>query len=190
VAHPGVFEIEAGAPLASLLNAAGGLTSQLRAFLLGGYAGTWVTATVGPELALGPDELHARGASRGAGVILALPSSACPVAEVTSVAQWLSAQSARQCGPCFNGLEAIATALEQVRVGGDPKALGRVSRWASLANGRGACAHPDGTVRFVTSAIDVFGPELDDHSRHGPCAACHQGRLLPTPIALRSRAAA
>jgi NADH:ubiquinone oxidoreductase subunit F (NADH-binding) len=190
VVHPGVFEIEAGAPLTSLLTAAGGRTSQLRAFLLGGYAGTWVTAVMGSELALGSEELDARGASLGAGVIIALPTSACPVAEVASVARWLSAQSARQCGPCFNGLEAIASSLEQVRVGRDPRALGRISRWASLANGRGACAHPDGTVRFVTSAIEVFSPEFDDHSRHGPCAACLERHLLPTPIPLRSRVAA
>jgi len=191
VVNPGVFEIEAGAPVASLLNAAGGCTSQLRAFLLGGYAGTWVTAETGYELTLSSDALADVGASLGAGIVLALPSSACPVAEISSVAAWLSAQSAGQCGPCFNGLHAIATTLEQLRVGvGGPGALARISRWGALAAGRGSCAHPDGVVRFVRSAIDVFGPEFAEHSRRGPCPVCLRPRLLSTPFATPARAAA
>jgi len=190
VVDPGVFEIEAGAPLASLVDAAGGLSAPLRAFLVGGYAGTWVTATAADELALGSDELGEVGASLGAGVIIALPSSACPVAEIASVGRWLSDQSAGQCGPCVNGLDAIATTLEQIRAGADPRTLGRISRWASLAHGRGACAHPDGVVRFIRSAIDVFETEFADHTRSGPCTACLQRQLLPTPTARLSRAAA
>jgi NADH:ubiquinone oxidoreductase subunit F (NADH-binding) len=188
VAHPGVVEIESGARVSSALAAAGGRTSQLRAFLLGGYAGTWVTAQAGYELALSSD---ATGPSLGAGVILALPSSACAVAEITSVTRWLAAQSAGQCGPCFNGLEAIATTLGQIRLGaGGPDAITRIFRWASLARGRGSCAHPDGVVRFVLSGIDVFGSELSDHSERGPCPACLQPLLLPTPVASRRRSAA
>ena len=40
VRHPGVFEIEHGSSLRSLIQAAGGLTGPARAVLIGGYAGT------------------------------------------------------------------------------------------------------------------------------------------------------
>jgi NADH:ubiquinone oxidoreductase subunit F (NADH-binding) len=184
VAHPGVFEIEIGASVASLVHAAGGATGELRAFLLGGYAGTWVPADWGRELPLSPGQLDEVGAALGAGIVFAFPASACAVAEVASVTRWLSAQSAGQCGPCVYGLDAIATALEQVRVGaGGEGTLARIHRWAGMARGRGACGHPDGVVRFVISATEVFAEELADHARHGECAGCLQRPLLPTPVA-------
>ena len=53
VAHPGVYEIELGVPLEMLLEAAGGPTRPLRAFVLGGYAGSWVPAAVARRRATG-----------------------------------------------------------------------------------------------------------------------------------------
>jgi hypothetical protein len=50
-----------------------------------------------------------------------------------------------------------------------------------LVNGRGACAHPDGTVRFVTSAADVFAEDFVDHARYGACEACVRQSELPLP---------
>ncbi|HWF72494.1 MAG TPA: NADH-ubiquinone oxidoreductase-F iron-sulfur binding region domain-containing protein [Solirubrobacteraceae bacterium] len=190
VAHPGVFEIETGTHIASLIQAAGGATEGLRAFLLGGYAGIWVSADLGYQLPLSPEGLYEVGASLGSGVVFALPSSACAVSEVALMARWLSDQSAGQCGPCVHGLDAIATALEQVRAGGAGEdALARIYRWAALAPGRGACAHPDGAARFVMSATRVFGDELADHARHGPCDGCLERHLLPAPLATARRAA-
>jgi NADH:ubiquinone oxidoreductase subunit F (NADH-binding) len=191
VVYPGVFEIGIGSSIATLLEAAGGASGELRAFLLGGYSGTWVRADLGYQRALTRAGSDATGATLGAGVVFALPSSACPVNEIAGVARWLSDQSAGQCGPCVFGLDAIANALEQVRFGdGDKRALKRIHRWASLARGRGACAHPDGAVRFVTSAIDAFGTELGEHVRRGPCPACARPRLLPTSAAAQTRRAA
>jgi NADH:ubiquinone oxidoreductase subunit F (NADH-binding) len=96
---------------------------------------------------------------------------------------WLSAQSARQCGPCLNGLDALAAALEQIATGdahGDAGA--RLGRLASLVRRRGACAHPDGAVRFILSALATFAPEFADHARHGRCEACTDAAELPLPI--------
>ena len=45
-----------------------------------------------------------------------------------------------------------------------------LERWAGLVTGRGACNHPDGTVRFVRSALTVFAPEIGLHAS-GHCSA-------------------
>jgi NADH:ubiquinone oxidoreductase subunit F (NADH-binding) len=191
VAYPGVFEIETGTQIASLIEAAGGATTEIRAFLLGGYAGTWVPAGPGSHLALSREGLHDAGASLGSGVLFALPSSACAVSEIAHLARWLSGQSAGQCGPCIHGLDAIATALEHVRAGGTgKKALPEIVRWAALANGRGGCAHPDGVARFIVSSTHEFAAELADHARHGACAACVQRHVLPTAAPPSTRRAA
>ncbi len=77
IAYPGVYEIEQGASLTSLLEAAGGATSPLRAVLLGGYAGTWVGADLLRGLALSAEHLAPHGATLGAGVIALLSEDAC-----------------------------------------------------------------------------------------------------------------
>ena len=185
VRHPGVFEIEHGSSLRSLIQAAGGLTGPARAVLIGGYAGTWVEAGAAMPLELSRSSLAATHATIGAGVLIVLPESACPVAETTRVATWLAEENAGQCGPCSNGLPAIAGALREMSEGlGGTSALQDIRRWTELVRGRGACAHPDGTAHFVTSALGVFAAEFDDHARHGPCEACDRPAVLSTPSSL------
>jgi NADH:ubiquinone oxidoreductase subunit F (NADH-binding) len=182
IAYPGVYEIEQGAPLNSLLEVAGGTTSPPRAVLLGGYAGTWVGADLLRGLALSAEHLAPHGAALGAGVVALLSEDACGVAETARVLRWMARQSAGQCGPCVHGLDAIATNVEEVAAGSARgKARQRIARLASLARGRGACAHPDGAVRFLVSALDVFAQDFADHARHGVCDACRRPGELPLP---------
>ncbi len=182
VRAPGVYEIEYGSQLSTLVRAAGGVSEPVRAVLLGGYAGTWLDATATASLRLSRAALRPLGASLGAGIIVVLPQSACPVAEVTRVAGWMADQSAHQCGPCVNGLASIADTLAEICDGGGGRdAFSDILRWSELVIGRGACAHPDGTAAFVTSALRVFTAEFDDHARHGPCDACARRPVLITP---------
>jgi len=182
VAHPGVYEIEHGASLSSLIDAAGGTTADVSAALLGGYAGTWIDGRFLHGVALSDEHLAAHGASVGAGVVLLLSDDACPVAETTRVARWLAGESSGQCGPCVNGLGALAGTLEEIAGGmADANAEQRVARLSSLVRRRGACGHPDGAVNFITSALDTFVADFADHARHGRCDACGRPGELPLP---------
>ena len=113
VERPGVYETEPGTSLASMLNAAGGLAEPARAFLIGGYAGGWIDAAM-VSVRLTRSDLQRAGARLGAGIVVALPRSACPVAEVARVAGWLADESSGQCGPCVHGLAAVADELERI----------------------------------------------------------------------------
>ncbi len=189
VAYPGVYEVEYGASLSSLIEAAGGTTSRVRAALFGGYAGTWINGGALSELALSNPHLAPFGATLGAGVVLLLAEHACPVAESARVTRWLAAQSAGQCGPCVHGLDALAETFERVCAGMAPKhADARVEQLAHLVSRRGACAHPDGTARFAMSALDVFADEFADHARHGACEACAHPSQMPLPHLPRTAA--
>ena len=189
--YPGVYEVEHGASIASLIDAGGGTRERVRAALFGGYAGTWVDAGALPSLALSNAHLAPYGASLGAGVMLLLSEHACPVAETARVTRWLADQSSGQCGPCVHGLDALAQTLEQILDGAASSDAGaRIEQLGRLVRRRGACAHPDGTARFVTSAVDVFAEEFADHIRHGACDACLRRPELPLPARARAATAA
>jgi NADH:ubiquinone oxidoreductase subunit F (NADH-binding) len=182
VVHPGVYEAEQGSSVASLIEAAGGLTAEVRAVLIGGYAGTWIDVCHLNALALSNDELAAHGASVGTGVVALLGAAECGLAETTRVARWLAAESAGQCGPCVFGLDALASTLERARAGvAERGTRDRLSHLSTIARRRSACSHPDGAARLVSSALEVFAAELADHIRHGPCAACARPGTLPLP---------
>jgi NADH:ubiquinone oxidoreductase subunit F (NADH-binding) len=186
IAYPGVYEIEHGTPLTDVLEAAGGPTSEIKALLLGGYSGTWLPGLLSYTLSLSAEQLAPYRAGLGPGIVLALSEDACGVAETARVTRWLAAETAGQCGPCVHGLNTIAGAIEELASG--TAAAGteqRIARWASMVQGRGACAHPDGAVRFVSSALDVFAEEFAEHAQHGPCATCARPPELPLPA--RSR---
>ncbi len=170
-----VLEAALGTPLAWLMH----LADDVQAVLSGGYHGGWLSLTDARRLDLCNADLRQAGAIAGAGVLVALPAAYCGLAETASVARSLALESAGQCGPCFNGLPAIATALAELaqpRPAGP--ALADLQRWAGLVTGRGACHHPDGTVRFVASALTVFAAETAEHAR-GRCTATRSGPFLP-----------
>jgi NADH:ubiquinone oxidoreductase subunit F (NADH-binding) len=182
IAHPGVYEIEHGASLPSLIAAGGGTTAHVRGALVGGYAGSWIGGELLNGVALSNEQLAPHGASLGAGVVLLLSEHACPVAESARVARWLAGQSARQCGPCIHGLDALAGTIEEIAAGiAGARVIQRIDQLASLVARRGACGHPDGALNPILSAVEVFHDEFADHARHGPCDACARPPELPLP---------
>lgn len=148
VNKPGVHEIELGRTLSDVMHSLGGTSESVSAFLVAGYFGGWVPARDAPALTLTPDNL-------GAGVIVAHAARASGIAETARIARYLAGESAGQCGPCVNGLDAIAGALEDL-ARGDRAAASRLTRWTAHVRGRGACRHPDGAARLVESALEVF----------------------------------
>jgi NADH:ubiquinone oxidoreductase subunit F (NADH-binding) len=180
VGYPGVYEIEYGSSLRSLIEAAGGTTEQVRAGLFGGYGGAWIDGSLLATLALSDEHLAPHGAALGAGVVLLLSARACPVAESARVARWLASQSSGQCGPCVNGLQALAATVGDIADGAAPgRALQRVQQLASLVGGRGACRHPDGAAQLIISCAETFASEFADHARRGRCEACAAAPEMP-----------
>jgi NADH:ubiquinone oxidoreductase subunit F (NADH-binding) len=164
VARPGVVEIPLGTPLGIVLSAAGAAVPQ--AVVVGGYHGTWHAR---PDIQL----CHANGL--GAGVISVLDSSTCALGELARVAAWLAAQSTRQCGPCRFGLPALARDVAGITAGGDVAAA---IHHARVVQGRGACHHPDGAVRFVMSGLHLLREETVRHRTGGGCGRPIRGQLV------------
>jgi NADH:ubiquinone oxidoreductase subunit F (NADH-binding) len=174
---PGVQEIACGATLSSVLATADAL-EPLRAALVGGCHGVWIADDELESVTLDDVGLATYGGSLGAGVIVALGQSACPAQELARAIRYLAEQSAGQCGPCRNGLPAIAELLAAAVAGRAlPGARRQLDRWSRELPGRGACHLPDGAVRVLRSGMRVFAAELAAHER-GRCRACGRSPTL------------
>ena len=182
VERPGVYEIPLGARLSDVVGMAGADCDELSAILVGGYFGAWIPATRAAETRLGVGAMQQAGGGLGAGIIVAMPKHGyCGLADSARVARWLADENAGQCGPCVNGLDAIATAMASLVTGdADRKAESKLALWISQMKGRGACKHPDGVARFVASSLEAFSVEIQRHRQHGPCRDA-ANRLMPTP---------
>lgn len=152
-----------------------------QAMLLGGYGGSWVSWSDAAGLAVDQPALKAAGLSLGAAVVAPIPSNTCGLVETARIAQYLADSGARQCGPCLFGLRSVAElvwALADCDVGRSE--LKRLDRFMGEIAGRGACAHPDGALRMVASALDVFADDVRAH-RKGRCVTGRTLKVIPVP---------
>ena len=190
VRRAGVYEIALGTLVGDLLELAGGVPERAQAVLAGGYYGSWLPLPAAAGVPASPAGLHAAGAALGAGVLIALPASACGLAETARVLRYLAGESAGQCGPCTFGLPAMADALAQIAWRGrDTRAADWLRSLLPLVARRGACHFPDGAVALAGSALRVFAADLDQHLAHGPCPAARRPTVLAVPRNARAAAA-
>lgn len=153
--RPVVTEVPFGTPFAEVVPA----EWLHRPVLLGGFHGAWLPGTALGSARVSAEELKERGAPLGAGILVS--PTGCPVAFTSRVVDYLAGQSAGRCGPCLNGLPALAEAVRAVADGTGGTA--RVEQLATLVVRRGACAHPDGTVRLVRSMLTALPDEVAAH---------------------------
>jgi len=161
VRHPGVREASIGSPLADLIAAADPVGPAIGAVLVGGYYGSWLSPAQVATVRLTNHDLRPIGAGIGCGAIVVLAPDVCGLGETARILSWLAGETAGQCGPCVNGLAAIAGAMIELHDGHDT--VTRLRRWAGQVEGRGACRFPDGAVRLLRSSLDVFGDDIDRH---------------------------
>ena len=174
IGRPGVYEAEIGVRLKDLVATAGGVTGTPRAFLVGGYASAWVGAADAASLTLDEASLRAHGGSLGVGAVTVLPANACGVCARRPGWRGTSPTRARaSAGPACT-VWTRSRPRSSIPAPTEPGS----SAGSDHVGGRGACRHPDGTARFVASALKVFSDDLRAHD----LARCERGRkrVLPT----------
>jgi NADH:ubiquinone oxidoreductase subunit F (NADH-binding) len=182
VGRPGVYEIEMGTPIGQLVMLAGGPAEPLQALLVGGYFGAWLPVQVAWPTPMTYAGLKAVGGALGAGIVIAVPASACPIAETARVVRYLAEENAGQCGPCVFGLPALADALgELAYCGAREGAVNQVATLLPLIERRGACRHPDGATQLVRSMLQAFPADARRHERTGSCDGVGRSPVLPLP---------
>jgi len=179
-----LLELPIGIPLRAALDAATVDTDELQAVLVGGYFGAWLATPAALSTPLSHAGLRQAGGVLGAGIVMALSRDECGLRATAEAVRYLANESAQQCGPCLNGLPAMATALENLASGAPPEGtLERVIALCGLVTGRGLCHHPDGSAALVRSALMVFAEDVIVHL----AGDCHRpaGKALNVPVVAR-----
>lgn len=182
-AEPLVFEAPLGVAFRELLHLTPPDTTRYWGALLGGYGGGWVSIPDLLDCRLSEESMRRLNSSLGAGVVVLLPRTHCPLAESARVVRYMQQQAAGQCGPCIFGLADLAAHLENLAFN-PANFRGRLPPLVDLCNlvdGRGACRHPDGVTRFIRSMLVAFSDEVDQHVRHGPCRVASAPSFMPYP---------
>jgi NADH:ubiquinone oxidoreductase subunit F (NADH-binding) len=128
--------------------------------LLGGYSGTWFPWERIAQLQVDPVELRRQGIAFGAGIIAQVPHGREGLEWTAEILEWMSGESAGQCGPCIFGLPELSKQFSEFHQSKKHSSRQRrkIEDLMQLVDGRGACRHPDGVVRMVRSAIEAFAP--------------------------------
>jgi NADH-quinone oxidoreductase subunit F len=160
VARPGTYEVVFGTTLRELLELAGGVAPNLRAVLLGGAAGMFVT----------PDELDLRltfedarelGVTLGSGVALAIDDRVDLGRLLMVIAAFFRDESCGQCVPCRVGTvrqeEALARLLSGRTRGSVEDELALIAEIGEAMRDASICGLGQTASSAIESAIDKFG---------------------------------
>ncbi|HET9654299.1 MAG TPA: NADH-ubiquinone oxidoreductase-F iron-sulfur binding region domain-containing protein [Kineosporiaceae bacterium] len=174
VRAPGVVELPYGSTIAEVLDRAGGPSRPLRAVLVGGYHGAWIPGRDVARAPMSRDGLTPWGASPGAGVLVAIGDNECGLHTTARIVQYLADSSAKQCGPCMFGLPHLAHTFDRLAAAErDGRLPGQIEQLTALVENRGACHHPDGTIRLVRTALRTFSDDVQAHLA-GYCLAARR----------------
>jgi NADH-quinone oxidoreductase subunit F len=164
VERPGVYEVECGTSLRDLLSLAGPPPAgrSLRAVLLGGAAGSFVT----PEeldLPLSFEGARAADVTLGSGVVMAFDDTADMQDIVLRIAAFFRDESCGQCVPCRVGTVRQEEALHRLTAGTNgsrPRELQLLSDVAQVMRDASICGlgqTASGAVQSAIAKLGVFG---------------------------------
>lgn len=177
VATPGIAEVPTGAPLADIVDLAGGVPPgrSLKVLLVGGPSGGLLPAGLASTpYSFGP--LRAAGAHPGSGSILVADESACVVDLARLLVRFCADEACGKTIPCRIGTRRMAEIAARMAAGlARPSDRGLALDLAADIDGSALCDHERQACNPLLTAIRHFGPEVDDHFR-GTCPA---GVCLP-----------
>jgi NADH-quinone oxidoreductase subunit F len=162
IVRPGVYEVPFGATLRELIELAGGVTAgeTLRAVLLGGAAGGFVTADE-LDVPLTFEGTRAIGASLGSGVVMVLDESVDLVDFIQRIAAFFRDESCGQCVPCRVGTQRQEESLQRLAsnapLGSNSDEIMLIDEIALVMRDASICGLGQTAASAVQSAIQKLG---------------------------------
>jgi NADH:ubiquinone oxidoreductase subunit F (NADH-binding)/NADH:ubiquinone oxidoreductase subunit E len=164
VRRPGLYEVELGTPLRSIVDDYGGGTSgPVGMLLVGGPSGSILPPSL-LDTPLDVQPLQAVGGVLGAGGIVPLTEDHCPVAEVRELIAYNARESCGKCTPCREGTVRLHAMFEDLRPV-DPQLLDELNDVLAFGS---LCGLGQMAPNPVRSLLRHFGDVVAEH-RRGYC---------------------
>ena len=160
VAHPGVYEFPMGVELGTVLEAAGGVTGDLKAVQIGGTAGPVYDAAA-RKLKLDFMSMRDRGGSLGSGALVVMNSSVSMIHVLEVATRFFSEESCGQCFACRYGTRQLEFMANRIAGGQGKFEYLRLMR-ETVESMHDAAFCPFGqSIRLpLLSLLDNFGSEI------------------------------
>ncbi len=162
VSRPGLYEVEFGATLREVLDLAGGAPQDMKAILLGGAAGGFVTAD-DLDVRLTFEDSRAGGYTIGSGVIMVFGPDSDLIDAVLRIARFFRDESCGQCVPCRVGTvrqeEALHRLVASREIGSredELRLLGEIDRVMTDASICGLGQTAASAVRSAVAKLALF----------------------------------
>ena len=172
VQRPGNFEFPLGVPANEvILQAAGGMLDgrRLKAWTPGGSSTPLLTAEH-LDTPLDFEAVQAAGSLLGTAAVIVMSEDVCTVRACLNFTEFYAHESCGKCTPCREGTDWMRRILLRLETGqgrkDDPDTLHDICEGIF---GRVFCALGDGATSPITSALQYFRDEFDQHVRDGGC---------------------
>ncbi|MFP4115102.1 MAG: complex I 51 kDa subunit family protein [Spirochaetota bacterium] len=160
VERPGVYEFPMGTTLAEILEAAGGVTGDLKAVQIGGTAGP-VYDSAALEYPLDFVSMRNRGGSLGSGAIVVMNTSVSMVHALEVSMRFFSEESCGQCFACRYGTRQLEYMANRIAAGEGKPEYPRLMRETAEAMYDAAFCPFGQSIRLtLTTLLDAFGDEI------------------------------
>ncbi|MCB1140901.1 MAG: NADH-quinone oxidoreductase subunit NuoF [Leptospiraceae bacterium] len=172
VKKPGVYEIELGTPLLTLINElCGGMQDgkKLRGIIPGGSSVPILTAKECESANMDFESMMEHKTMLGSGAVIVLAEDTDIVETTFRLAEFYAHESCGQCTPCREGTHWVASLLHKIRDGhGTHKDLDLLlSLTLNMEGGTTICPLADACVGAVRPTITKFRPEFEQRLTDG-----------------------
>ena len=172
VERPGNYELPLGTPFRVLLEEFGGGVRDgkgLKAWTPGGSSTPMLTAEH-LDVGLDFESIAAAGSLLGTGAVMVMDEDDCVVEAARRLVEFYAHESCGKCTPCREGTWWASRVLERIEDGygreEDLPLLGEVGQNILF---RAFCALADGAVSPISSTLQYFREEYEEHVRLGRC---------------------
>ncbi len=171
VNKPGVYELELGTPMMTLINDyAGGPTRPIKAVIPGGSSTPMLTPAQIENLTLDYEALMEAGSMLGSGAVIVIGEGTCIVRTVERLAEFYRHESCGKCIPCREGTDWLYKIVHRIEHGGGREEdLDLLLDICDNIGGKSFCPLGDAALGPIRSSIKHFRDEYLFHVHEKRC---------------------
>ncbi len=169
VRKPGIYEVEMGTPLTTVIDdLAGGFTESIKALHIGGPLGGIIPASKIGDMTIDFETFASEGFLLGHASVVCIPESFSMMTYLEKLMEFAAFESCGKCFPCRLGTKRAHEMLEAANLGSyriDTNLFEDLLHTLEIGS---LCAHGGGIPLPIKNALQYFKDELDQYFTQEP----------------------